>query len=414
MLHYMRKKIAVSIANWLSFGYSRIIAHDRAAHDEFGASVDTDSTGTTMVVGSPFDDDKGSGSGGAYVYVISEGNWIFQQKLVASDGAANDIFGAQVAISGDGNTVVVSAWGDNSYAGSLYVFTRQGTTWTQQQKLVTTPIYTEGWLGRYSVALSKDGTTIAVGAPSATHSSVNNPGRTFIFSKVGNSWSQQANLISPTVSNFGNFGRSVCLSADGNILAVSENLTVSGNQFAGAVRLFIRLGGAWYNHQSIPAPEPKPSGAFGRALAFSDSGHTLVIGAPNEDFNGISSAGRVYVYKRDSNAVWYRTAYAAIPDPEQNGGAELSLSLNADGTLLAVGMPFMDPGGTSSGSIYVFTTDETRWYMTKKIVPDTLTSSDSLGISVSFNGSGSVLAAGAYKDDSVGLVTGAAYVFTSL
>ena len=87
--------------------------------------------------GSICDDIANTDQGSAYVFVRSGTTWSQQQKLTAGDGATDDLFGLSVAISGE--TVVVGAHRDdigaNSDQGSAYVFVRSGTTWSQQQKL---------------------------------------------------------------------------------------------------------------------------------------------------------------------------------------------------------------------------------------------------------------------------------------
>ena len=86
------------------------------------------------MVGASWDDDKGSASGSVYVFVRSGTTWTQQQKLVANDGAESDQFGNSIAL--DGDALVVGAANDEDGRGSVYVFIRSGTTWTQQQILI--------------------------------------------------------------------------------------------------------------------------------------------------------------------------------------------------------------------------------------------------------------------------------------
>lgn len=119
-------------------------------------------SGDTVVAGAISDDDKGSNSGSAYVFVRSGSSWTQQAKLKAGDGAANDQFGGSVAVSGD--TVVVGALGNDDggeTSGSAYVFVRSGTKWVQQAKLTASDANTDDRFGE-SVAVSRD--TVVVGA----------------------------------------------------------------------------------------------------------------------------------------------------------------------------------------------------------------------------------------------------------
>ena len=112
----------------------KLTASDAAADDNFGISVSID--GDTAVIGAFGDDDNGSYSGSAYVYVRSNGVWSEQQKLTASDGAESDYFGHSVSI--DGDTAVIGAYADDDNgrdSGSAYVYVRSNGVWSEQQKL---------------------------------------------------------------------------------------------------------------------------------------------------------------------------------------------------------------------------------------------------------------------------------------
>ena len=113
----------------------KLLASDGEAENRFGSSIALDSC--TALIGSYFDNDKGSRSGSAYIFINSGGSWIQQQKLIASDGAAGDEFG--YAVSLDGSTALIGAHGDNekgTFSGSAYVFTHSGGIWNEQQKLL--------------------------------------------------------------------------------------------------------------------------------------------------------------------------------------------------------------------------------------------------------------------------------------
>jgi len=139
----------------------KLLADDGAPNDFFGFNVAL--SGDTAVIGAnKVDDDiRGVDVGAAYVFTRSGHSWHQQAKLTADDGAAKDGFGGKVALSGD--TAVIGAIfqddkGDNS--GSAYVFTRSGTTWSQQGKL-TAADGAEGDVFGWSVALSDDTAVIA-------------------------------------------------------------------------------------------------------------------------------------------------------------------------------------------------------------------------------------------------------------
>jgi hypothetical protein len=119
----------------------KLLASDGTAQDYFGYSVSLSADGSTALIGSEYHDVDGKDTqGAAYVYVRTGETWTQQQQLIADDGAIGDFFGASVSLSDDGNTAIVGAQRDanemNTKQGSVYIFVRSGTTWTQQQKLV--------------------------------------------------------------------------------------------------------------------------------------------------------------------------------------------------------------------------------------------------------------------------------------
>src|SRR5207247_2438966 len=169
---------------------AQLTASDGAASDEFGWSVAI--SGDTVVVGAFLDDVVANGDqGSAYVFSRSGTTWTQQAKLTASDGAASDEFGCSVAISGD--TVVVGAYLDNVGAntdqGSAYVFVRSGTIWTQQQKLTASDGAASDGFG-YSLAISGD--VVVVGAFGDDVGANADQGSAYVFVRNVTTWTQQA------------------------------------------------------------------------------------------------------------------------------------------------------------------------------------------------------------------------------
>ena len=136
---------------------AKVQASDAQASDTFGYSVAIG--GNTMVVGAYGEDTGGSNAGAAYVFTRSGTSWSQQAKIQSSDIVTWDFFGYSVAI--DGDTLVVGAYAENSIAGAAYVFTRSGTTWSQQAKLVASDAAANDYFG---VSVEIDGDTIVAGA----------------------------------------------------------------------------------------------------------------------------------------------------------------------------------------------------------------------------------------------------------
>ena len=141
----------------------KLTASDRATNDKFGYSVAID--GDTIVVGVPFNDDDGDSSGSAYVFTKPASGWATDTetaKLIASDRAEHDEFGYSVAV--DGDTVVVGARRDDSSRGSAYLFTKPATGWTDAAGTDKLTAYDRSGDDHFGNSVAVDGDTVLVGA----------------------------------------------------------------------------------------------------------------------------------------------------------------------------------------------------------------------------------------------------------
>ncbi|TLM67720.1 MAG: hypothetical protein FDZ70_10105, partial [Actinobacteria bacterium] len=173
---------AVAVDPGLLTAAQKVLASDGQAGDTLGFECDIE--GDTAVVGARCEDQNGPDAGAAYIFVRDGGTWVEQQKLVASDGLAYDYFAHDVAISGD--TVIISAHTDDKLGfdtGAAYIFTRSGTTWTQQQKLQSSLPQIQEYFG-YSVSI--DGDTAVIGAYGS--------GSAYVFTRSGTTWTEQQRL----------------------------------------------------------------------------------------------------------------------------------------------------------------------------------------------------------------------------
>ncbi len=334
-------------ASWSQQAY--IKASNTEAGAGFGWSVALAADGNTLVVGSSKEASSATGIGGqvdnlapdsgaVYVFTRSGSSWSQQAYVKASNTGSFDRFGSSVALSADGNTLAVGAWGeasnatgvggdqsDNNFAqsGAVYVFSRNGIVWSQQAYVKasnTQPADLFGW----SVSLSANGAVLAVGAPyedsSATgvggiqgDNSASESGAVYVFARGGSTWSQQAYLKASNTGAGDTFGWSVCLSADGQRLAIGASgedgsgtgLSAQNDNAAadsGAV-YFFSVTGVWAQSAYVKAPNSEPGDYFGTAVALSADATTLAVGAPEEDSKSSSqndnsgmNAGAVYLY----------------------------------------------------------------------------------------------------------------------
>jgi len=211
---------------------AKLTASDGVAYDRFGKSVAID--GDTIVIGAHLDDtDSGSDSGSAYVYIRSGTVWTEQAKLTASDGARDDLFGYNVAISGD--TIVIGAYGDDDngeYRGSVYVYTLSGIIWTEQAKLTASDGGKDDYFGK-SVAI--DGDTIAIGADWGGTESGESSGSAYVYTRSGSAWTELFKLAASDGATFDYFGTSVAVDGDTIVIGApaddNENGIDSGSVY---------------------------------------------------------------------------------------------------------------------------------------------------------------------------------------
>ena len=342
--------------DWTQQAY--IKASNTGIGDEFGYAVSLSGDGNSLVVGARYEDSNATGVGGAqdnnstsnsgavYVFTRSGDDWSQQAYIKASNTGKNDDFGSSVSLSGDGNTLAVVAFLEDSDStgvdgvennssatdsGAVYVFIRSGDDWTQQAYIKASNTGAGDQFG-FAVSLSSDGNSLAVGATeedsNATgvggaqdNNSTSNSGAVYVFTRSGSTWSQQAYIKASNTGDNDEFGRAVSLSGDGHSLAVStifedgNAIGVNGEQNdddattdSGAVYFFTRSGSTWQQQSYIKASNTDKRDRFGYSVSLSVDGHSLAVGAYTEDGNAkgingdqnnneeIIQSGAVYLY----------------------------------------------------------------------------------------------------------------------
>ncbi|MFA6044264.1 MAG: FG-GAP repeat protein, partial [Phycisphaerales bacterium] len=286
---------------------AKLTASDGAANDLFGTSVAI--SGDTAIVGAAQDTiGTNSAQGSAYVFVRSGTTWTQQAKFTASDGAANDFFGISVAISG--STAIVGSYiddvGSNLNQGSAYVFVRSGTTWTQQMKLTATDGAADDVFG-YAVALSGD--IAIIGAPGDDIGANTDQGSAYIFVRVGTNWTQQSKLIAIDSAAFDYFGNAVSISGDTALVGVPYD-TVSATLNQGSAYVFVRSGTTWAQQAKLTASDGAQSDFFGGSVAI--SGSSVIVGAFGDDVGAIADQGSAYLFVRNGTTWTQQTKLTAI------------------------------------------------------------------------------------------------------
>jgi hypothetical protein len=352
-----------------------------ATTDQFGWSLSI--TSNTAIISANEDDDAGFDSGSAFVYFNNGASWAFQQKLTASDGADNDSFGWSVAI--DNNTAVIGASGDDGIRGSAYVFTRSGSVWTEQQKLIANDRVPKDEFGN-SVAIS--GGTILIGASGDEKLR----GSVYVFINAGNVWNQQQKILTSDGEPDDSFGWSMAISDKTAIVGAfldDNNDTDSGSAY------ILRIIDPFWGEEILATPATGVANdLFG--ISVSISGNTAVIGASGTN----NSQGTAYVYiKNGSN--W--TLQQTLTSSDGAAGDNFGKSVSIKGDYLVVGANSKAGG---KGSAYVFFRTGTSWTEQKILNASDGVADDNFGGSVSIDSGTAII--GASGDDAA---KGSAYVF---
>ncbi len=363
-----------------------------------------------------------------YVFTRTAGKWSQQAYLKASntgrapspndpnDWGDGDQFGFSLALSGDGNTLAAGTPSEDSRAsginnlafqnddssassGAVYVFSRTGSTWSQQA-YVKASNSDAGDLFGYSVGLSADGDTMAVsgydedGSARQVNGIPDNlsggSGAVYVFSREAGAWRQQAYLKAANAERNDSLGFAVSISQDGNTVAggaADEDCLKPGidlqdcdhdmqdDTSVGAVYVWFRENGVWRQQAFIKASNPGENDNFGARLMLSGDGNVLAVGSQLEDgsakgINGkadddAEEAGAVYFYTRTAG-VWKQVAYVKGSNTEAFDEFGSAMALNRDGSIMVVGArgedsaskgTHGDPSNNAAdeaGAVYVF------------------------------------------------------------
>ena len=319
------------------------------ANDDFGFSVDLSSDGNTAIVGAPSDDIGAlSNAGCAEVFTRSGGTWTRQAKLTDSSGASNDVFGYSVALSGDGNTAICGAKFDSpsgASSGSAVVFTRSGGTWTQQASL-THSVGAAGANFGSSVDLSSDGNTAIVGTPNDSSVGSAN-GSAVIFTRSGSTWTEQATLRNSSGASGDALGTSVALSSDGNTaIAGAPSAAPGGLGTAGNAVVFTRSGATWTQQAVLTYSSKSFFEQFGKSVSLSSDGNVLIIGAPGAPSGNNSGIAVMFVR---NNGVWNQQSVLSYLSGTLGDYLGVSVALSADSNVAIAGAPGIgsDVGGAA-------------------------------------------------------------------
>ena len=332
---------------------AKLTANDESGEGEFGSSVALSSDGNTAVIGGP-DDNGNAGAAWVFTRSEGKwtqqspklvGNCTGSCPNEGAGESGEGRFGWRVALSSNGNTALIGGPNDNGHVGAAWVFTRSGTTWTRQgEKLTANDENGEGQFG-VSVALSSDGNTALIGGNGDSFGL----GAAWVFTRSGSTWTQQGEKLTPSDSSGlgADFGYHVALSSDGNTALIGGG---GDNVNVGAAWVFTRSGSGSTWTQQGPKLTPNDEngeGYFGWSVALSSDGNTALIGGPGDN----SFAGAAWMFTR-SGSTWTQQGEKLTASGESRiGEFGFNVALSADANTMLIGGP---ADNTGAGAAWMF------------------------------------------------------------
>ena len=402
----MKKILLFTILPFIGFGQTQIGSDidGEAAGDQSGRSVSLSADGSTVAIGAYLNDGNGANSGHVRVYKNIAGTW----TQIGSDingETAGDNSGYSISLSTDGSTVAIGAYlndGNGVNSGHVRVYKNIAGTWTQIGSDINGEAANDnsGW----SVSLSTDGSTVAIGTPNNDGNGVTS-GHVRVYKNVTNVWTQIGSDINGESVGDGS-GWSVSLSADGSTVAIGAFFNDGNGTDSGHVRVYKNIADVW-TQIGADIDGEAAGNRSGWSVSLSADGSTVAIGAYLNDGNGTDS-GHVRVYKNIAD-VW--TQIGDDIDGEAVGDESgYSVSLSTNGSVIAIGAYRNDGSASNSGHVRVYQNVVGVWTQIGSDINGEA-ANDNSGWSVSLSADGSTVAIGALSNDENGTDSGHVRVY---
>tara|TARA_B110000238_G_scaffold60232_1_gene65832 strand:- start:433 stop:1941 length:1509 start_codon:yes stop_codon:yes gene_type:complete len=366
--------------------------------------VSLSSDGSIMAIGAVWNNGNGSNAGHVRIYENISGTWTKIGSDIDGEGSG-DLSGSSVSLSSDGSNVAIGACGNDGnsfYSGHVRIYKNIRDTWTQ----VGSDIDGEAagdWSGN-SVSLSSDGSTVAIGA-------YNNGGNGFysghirIYKNISGTWTQVGSDIDGEAAD-DRSGWSVSLSSDGSTVAIGASGNDGNGLDAGHVRIYKNISSTWTQVGSDI--DGAAAGDWsGNSVSLSSDGSTVAIGAYNNGGNGLD-AGHVRIYKNIRDT-WTQVG-ADIDGEAADDRSGCSVSLSSDGSTVAIGATLNDGNGSNAGHVRMYKNISGTWTKVGSDI-DGEAAGDGSGF-VSLSSDGSTVAIGASGNDGNGSSSGHVRVYS--
>ncbi len=377
-----------------------MVADDGDVADNYGWSVAIE--GTTAVVGSLNDDAVGSDSGSVYILSYDGNRWDQTQKLVATGIGSFDGFGDSVAISGD--TIVIGSPGDDdagSGAGAAYVFTNIAGVWTQTTKLVP-PTLAGGDNCASEVDIDQD--TIILSAM-LTDSNGSNSGAAYIYRRIAGTWTYMTQLVPNDNAEFDRFGMDVAVSGS-RVLISAPSDDDNGGSSTGSAYIFERDGETWSQTHKLTASDADPDDQFGERLDLSNT--TALIGS-RYDNAPLGNSGSAYIFEFDGSD-WIEQPKLTAPDASSSDYFGQDVAIHNNRAIIGAWGQNDPFGFFNAGAAYAYSKTNGVWSLDNKIVASDQEGSDFFGYAVAVSDDFAIIGADGNDDFWWGPDAGAVYM----
>lgn len=389
----------------------KAIASDRSANDNFGRAVAVDATGTRVIIGAPNADETSTSNNGAVYIFRRDGSTWTQEAILNQATTNNQYFGDSVAIDDTGTRIVIGMYGFNSAQGCVYVYTRSGTSWNLEVQLQSTNDQNDDRFG-FSVACNSDCSWIITGAP-RNNSGSTRSGTVYTWRRDGTIWFEENKLIQNDPVNNDYFGYSVALDQTGTRAIVGAYLAdPSAISSAGSAYVFLRTGNVWAQEAKLVASDSSTNAQFGFAVDMDSSGQRVVIGANLATVSALTTAGAAYIFQR-SGTNWTQEVKLIPSDLATADNFGTSVAISGDGLKVVIGAPFQNPSAIAdAGCVYVFNKIAFEWLQETKVTASDLQASDNFGYALDLSEDSGRLIVGAFNEDPSGTSNaGSSYIY---
>ena len=376
-----------------------------SANERFGVSTSMDANAETLVVGTMYGKGKFNSEGCVYIYRYFDFAWTLEKQLYADDSEVNDYFGMSVALSRDGKVLAVGAPGHNSRgeeSGAVYIYTYFEEEWVLRNKLTANDGLAYDSFG-CSVALNTTGSSIVIGA--VGHN--NSQGAVYTYLRINDSWVFQSKLTASDKANNDEFGTSLAISANGGLIAVGAPGCDGNVEWQGKVYLFKKTINTWSQIQILEHTDPVSEDFLGESVAISEGGMWIFAEVSGYQ-KDLLNCGGVAIFRQDGET-WRYWGMLTPNDASVSQNFGSSVKCSHDGSEVFIGAL---GDNSSKGAFYVFSHTDGVWSQKAKRTVSVRSNGEKVGASIAISRYGHVVAVGAFGNSEDVIEGGALYLYS--